>query len=320
MSRYTRRDFLRAGAALAAGLGLGAGRTRVLADGLEALLHGSVKVLWLQGMSCSGCSVSLLDADQPGPLEIVTDILSLVYHPNLSAAQGAVAMELIDQLTSAGQFVLVFEGAISSKLPESCTIGGRSLAELLPPVIRASQAVIAAGTCASFGGIPAAEGNPTAAVGLKPFMESQGLAVADRLINLPGCPVHWEALLSTVACLAAGKPLALDPVLLTPELAYKHSVHDDCPRFHYWEKRVFAEKFGDEGCLFNLGCLGPLSHANCSRHQWNGGVNWCIRAGAPCTACSSADFARRRDFPFYRKSEPSRTIARDEIAAQGARS
>ena len=41
---------------------------------------------------------------------------------------------------------------------------------------------------------------------------------------------------------------------------YEHSVHDECPRFHYWEKEVFAKQFGDDGCLFKLGCLGPLSH------------------------------------------------------------
>jgi hydrogenase small subunit len=86
-------------------------------------------------------------------------------------------------------------------------------------------------------------------------------------------------------------------------MCYAHSVHDNCPRFHHGEKQVFAERFGDDGCLFKLGCLGPHSHTNCPQRQWNGGVNWCIRAGAPCIACTSEDFARHKSFAFYRKNE-----------------
>jgi hydrogenase small subunit len=115
-------------------------------------------------------------------------------------------------------------------------------------------------------------------------------------------------MVGTIAYLVARGVPKLDPKLLTPNMFYAHSVHDECPKFHYWEKREFAEKFGDEGCLFKLGCLGPLSHTTCPRRQWNGGVNWCIRAGAPCTACSSEDFAKRRDFPFYRKGETQHSV------------
>ena len=99
-----------------------------------------------------------------------------------------------------------------------------------------------------------------------------------RLVNCPGCPVHPSCLVATLAYVAAGEYPPVIPNLLTPKLFYGQSVHDECPRFHFWEKHVFAEKFGDDGCLFKLGCLGPLSHTTCPRHQWNGGVNWCVRA------------------------------------------
>ena len=116
--------------------------------------------------------------------------------------------------------------------------------------------------------------------------------------------------------IAKGYP-KVNPVWLTPDMFCKHSVHDECPRFHYWEKREFAEKFGDEGCLFQLGCLGPLSHTDCPRVQWNNGVNWCIRAGAPCMACTSQDFARKKDFPFYRKGEACHAVAYVEADRKG---
>ncbi len=317
VQRFGRRDLLQVGAALAANFGLGRRYARVMAAGLDRLLSERPPVLWLQGLSCSGCSVSFLNTHEPGPLEVLTEIISLVYHSTVSATQGRQANEVIDRTIQAGDYLLVMEGAIPT-MPEACRIGGRPLTGLLPEAVRRARAVIAVGTCASFGGIPAAEGNPTSAMGMKAFMESARLPTGQRLVNCPGCPVHPASFVGTLATvLARGYP-KVDPVLLTPAAFYGHSVHDECPKFHYWEKHEFAGKFGDEGCLFKLGCLGPLSHTDCPRRQWNGGVNWCIRAGAPCVACTSPDFARRRDFPFYRKGEEVHAVAYKEEDRQGA--
>ena len=122
---------------------------------------------------------------------------------------------------------------------------------------------MAVGTCAAFGGIPAAEGNQTGAVGLKEFMEQKGITFQNRLLNCPSCPVHPESVWGTLAYVVAKGYPEVNPKLLTPNMFYAHSVHDKCPRFHYWEKEHFAKHFGEEGCLFKLGCLGPLSHTNC---------------------------------------------------------
>ncbi len=313
MQRYTRRDFMQMGSALAAGLGLTAGNQNIIAQGLEKLTSGKTKVLWLQGMSCTGCSVSFLNSEDPGPLEILTQIISLSYHPNLSAAQGELAGQTIDKVVEDEDFLLVFEGSVPMDMPEACVIGTRPLVELLPAVLKKAKAIVAAGTCASFGGIPAAEGNPTGAASLLDFMRREHIKVDNRLVHCPGCPSHPQSLLGTIAYLAAKGYPHVDPELFTPMMFFSHSVHDDCPKFHNWEKRHFAEHFGEDGCLFKLGCLGPLSRTSCPQRQWNGGANWCIRAGAPCTACTSPDFGRRRDFPFYRKGEEVHAVAyRDE--------
>ncbi|MEI8376376.1 MAG: hydrogenase small subunit [Planctomycetota bacterium] len=309
MSHITRRQFLRVGASLAAGLGLSSAHGELLAKGLEKISSRQEKVLWLQGMSCSGCSVSLLNCEAPGPLEVLTEIISLVYHQTISAAQGADVERLIQQLVEKGDFYLVLEGAVPMAMPEACIIAGKPLVKLLPPVLKAAKGIIAAGTCAAFGGVPAAEGNSTAAAGLKEFMQREGIPYKNRLVHCTGCPVHPQALVGTLAYLVAKGYPKVHPELLTPQMFFATSVHDDCPRYHHWEKRAFAKKFGDEGCLFQLGCLGPLSHANCSRSQWNSGVNWCVRAGAPCNACTSEHFAKRRDFPFYRKGEEVHAVA-----------
>lgn len=320
MIKYSRRDVLRVGAYLAAGMGLGCDQRDAICAGLEKIADRNEQVVWLHGMSCSGCSVSFLNAEEPDPLEILTDMLSLVYHPTISAAQGVVAMDVVNQAVESKDYYLVVEGSIPLGMPEACVVGGRPLSETLEKAARNAKAIVAAGTCASFGGIPAAEGNETGAVGVRQFMEHCQIPIEERLINCPGCPVHPQTLLGTVAYVIGKGLPQLDPELLTPTMYCDHSVHDECPKFHYWEKRKFAKRFGDEGCLFELGCLGPLSMASCSRRRWNGGVNWCIGAGAPCTACSSNEFAQRRDFPFYRKGEGIHEVANKDTDRGGAAS
>lgn len=320
MAQYSRRDFLRMGTVLAAGLGLGRSAAPVLANGLQRIFGRQKRILWLQGLSCSGCSVSFLNSENPSPLDVLTQMISLVFHSTVSATQGAQAMETIKKAAQEGGYYLIFEGAVNTRMPEACVVGGQPLSSLLPEILRKADLVIAAGSCAAFGGIPAGEGNSTGAVGLKEFMQANNIPFEKRLINCPGCPCHPQSLTATLAYAAAKGYPAVHPELLTPDMMYKHSVHDDCPRFHYWQKNIFAEKFGDAGCLFKLGCLGPLSHTDCPRRQWNGGVNWCIRAGAPCTACTSPEFARRRAFPFYRKGEAYHAVAYQEQDRKGDKS
>ncbi len=312
MSQYSRREVLKLGALLAAGFGLDSTYSAVFADGLEKLSTGEAKVLWLQGMSCSGCSVSLLNSTEPGVAEVITSMISLVYHPTISAAQGTEAMRVIEQMVAGNDFILVLEGAVPAGMPDACTMGGRTLEAILVPALHNAKTIVAAGTCAAFGGIPAAEGNQTGAVGLKTFMEQKGISHQNRLLNCPSCPVHPESIWGTLAYVVSKGYPQVNANLLTPDMFYAHSVHDNCPHFHYWEKEIFAEHFGDEGCLFKLGCLGPLSHTNCPKRQWNGGVNWCIRAAAPCIGCTSESFARKRDFPFYRKGEASHPVGYSE--------
>lgn len=320
MPGYSRRDFLRISAAVTAGLGIGQSQVAVLAKGLEKIYKQQTRVLWLQGMSCSGCSVSFLNSEHPGPLELLTEVISLVLHQTVSAVQGDEVLRIVDKLVSEGNYVLILEGSLPLDMPEACVIGGKPLTTILPPVLRKAQAIVAAGTCAAFGGIPAAEGKVTGAASVKEFMQSKGIPTAKRLVNCPGCPVHPQALVATLGSIVGAGYPAVNPDLLTPDLCYKHSVHDECPRFHYWENNEFAERFGDEGCLFKLGCLGPVSHTACPRRQWNGGVNWCIRAGAPCIGCTSDAFAKKRTFAFYRKGEQYHEVAYGENERKGTSS
>lgn len=303
-SSMSRRTFMKSAAAFAAAFGLPSGAVTAIAGGLERLAAGNTRVIWLQGQSCSGCSVSFLNSDSPDALEVVTEMISLVYHQTISAAQGDLVMDIIEKARDKTKYVLVMEGSIPEAMPEACTMSGKPLAAILPGLIRNASCVMAIGSCATYGGIPAAEGNPTGAVSMMEFMKKRGIETKGKLVNCPSCPVHPQSIVGTIAYVAGRGYPPVHPRLLTPNMFYSASTHDHCPRYHYYDRRIFSKDFGDpEGCLFKLGCLGMLSFTECPRRQWNGGINWCIRAAAPCIGCSHEHFAKRKSFPFYRMGE-----------------
>jgi hydrogenase small subunit len=85
-----------------------------------------------------------------------------------------------------------------------------------------------------------------------------------------------------------------------PKAFFGRLVHDNCPRRGYFDGGRFARHTGDEGCLYEIGCKGPHSYADCPTRQWNNGVNWCIGAGAQCIGCVEPDF-HDRFAPLFQK-------------------
>jgi hydrogenase small subunit len=299
MKELTRRSFLQLNARLAAVMGLGAHAIPALAEAVGKIVSGTAPLLWLQGQSCSGCSVSLLNSDPLTPARLITQYISLAFHQTLSAATGEVAVTAVNTMIEKGGYLLAIEGAIPAGMPSACEFGGEPFARQVARAARNAKAVVAVGTCAGYGGIPAAAGNVTGAVGLPEFLQREG--VATPLIVVPGCPAHPDWIVGTLAhVLKFGVP-ELDEER-RPKAFFSRLVHDQCPRFADYERERFAATFGEAGCLFKLGCAGPLTKADCSVRQWNSGTNFCIKAGAPCVGCASREFATRLDNPIYVKN------------------
>jgi hydrogenase small subunit len=298
MNSLSRRSFIELSTKLCALMGLGAGAIPRVAEAVEELASGNAPVLWLQGQSCSGCSVSLLDADAIAPAQLITRYINLSFHQTLSATTGTQAVETVNKIIAAGGYILVVEGAVPAAMPRACAFGGEPFGEQLIRAAKAAKAVVAVGSCASFGGIPGAENNPTGAISAVQHLKNQG--VSTPAILIPGCPCHPDWLLGTLThVLKVGIP-PLD-ALGRPKAFFSRLMHDQCARFPDYEREKFAKTFGDEGCLFKLGCLGPITHTDCALRQWNGGVNSCIRAGAPCTGCGGEQFAAKANLPFITK-------------------
>ncbi len=300
MPSCTRRDFFKISAKLAACMSLGAAAVPEISQALSQLASGNAPVVWLQGQSCSGCSVSLLNSDHPAPAELLTGYISLQFHGTLSTATGRLSMKVLNDSIAQGGYFLVVEGSVPSLMPTACMVGGESLNRQIERAAKAADAVIAVGACAAHGGIPAAQNNPTGAVSVPHYLKEKG--IAKPVISIPGCPVHPDWLVGTlVHVLKFGIP-QLDP-LGRPAMFFDTLLHDQCPRFADYEREKFASTYGEPGCLFKLGCVGPNTRADCSTRLWNSGTNFCINAGAPCIGCTSEAFARDASFAFYRNSE-----------------
>jgi len=279
------------------------------------MVSGEVELVWLQGGGCSGCTVSLLNSAFPSVRNLLVDQLlpgvhlSLRFHPTIMAAQGEGAFEVLDGLPE-GEFVLALEGAIARQ-EAFCTVGRRDGEEIsvLSEFVRLAakaRAVLAVGTCSSFGGLPAGVPNPGSYCSAEQVMASHGIETP--LLNVPGCPPHPDWITTTlVEYLMHGADASAIPVdeLRRPLSIYGQLIHENCPRRAYFDEGKFAEKPGDEGCLHKVGCKGPITYADCPLREWNGQVNWCIKAGAPCQGCTQPEFIELTT-PIYAELEEDR--------------
>ncbi len=253
-------------------------------------------VIWLHFQDCTGCTETLLRTSKPDVAELILHLISLDYHETLMAAAGHQAEKsLRDAITeNAGKYVLVVEGSIPRKdRGIYMKLAGRPALEVLEEVGKNAAAVIAIGSCASWGGIPSADPNPTDAVGVDEVLKGKAI------VNIPGCPPNPYNLLGTVLQFAtAGTLPALDE-LKRPKFAYDRVIHDHCPRRPHFDAGRFAAAFGDGGhrqgwCLYKLGCKGPATHAGCSTRHFNEIPDvWPIGIGAPCFGCTEKTLAFR---------------------------
>jgi len=276
-----------------------------------------IPVVWLQGAACTGCVVTLLNSFSPSIHTVLLRKLTPGKHVNLRflltamAGQGHQVIDVLEDTAKhkKGGYVLVMEGSIQLTHPLFATMGEEggcevAISDRAAELARSAMVVVAMGTCSSFGGIPAGEPNPTGAVSIAELLAREGIGTP--VINIPGCPPHPDWL---VGSLAAVMRYGLGAVAVDdigrPTLFYGKLVHEACPRRADFDAGKFARSFGAPGCLYELGCKGPVTYADCPKRMWNSGTNWCIGAGSPCHGCVEPDFPDRLS-PLYRKIDQQR--------------
>ncbi len=284
----SRRGFLQFCAMTAATMALPITMVSRIAAALENQARPAT--IWLNFQDCTGCTESMMRADAPSLERLLFDLISLDYHHTLQAATGESAELARTQamVANEGNYLLIVEGSIP--MDHYATLAGRSGKDLLLEVAEGAQAIIAIGTCASYGGIARAYPNPTGAKSVREWLTND-----KPLINIPGCPPLPVAITGVIVhFLTFGEWPLLDN-LQRPLAFFGRTVHDRCSRRAFYEKGLFASRFDDQGakkgwCLYQLGCKGPFTYNACATTKWNDGVSFPMEAGHGCLGCSQPHF------------------------------
>jgi len=297
----TRREFLRFCGSMAALLAMPGTAASMIAANLEQAPRPVL--VWLEFQDCAGNTESFLRASHPTVADLILDSISLNYHETLMAAAGHQAEDALAKTLSDyhGKYIALVEGSIPTGAGGAyCTIGGRSALQIAREVCGGAAATIAVGTCATFGGLPAAHPNPTGALAV-----GDAVPGVKNLVNMSACPMNAENITALLVYYMTMKQWPPLDQYRRPLFAYGKFIHDNCERRANFDAGEYVEAWGDEAhrhgaCLYKMGCKGPATSQNCPEVRWNGGVNWPIGCGHPCIGCAEPNFWDAMT-PFYRR-------------------
>jgi hydrogenase small subunit len=273
-----------------------------------------VHVLWItQGLGCDGDTVSITAATQPSLEDVLLGAIPglpkvHLHHPVLAFSLGGDDFLSVFRAAARGElepYVLVVEGSIPNEKikgegywaafgngPDGQPIPTCQWIDELAP---GATAVVAIGTCATYGGIHAMSGNPTGAMGLTDYL---GVGFRSKagipVVNVPGCPVQpdnfMETLLYLLYQLAGLSPMIPLDEAGRPTWLFGATLHEGCDRGGYYEQADFAEEYGSPKCIVKLGCWGPVVQCNVGKRGWMNGMGGCPNVGGICIGCTMPGF------------------------------
>ncbi len=235
-------------------------------------------IIWLQGQS-SGIHRSGIFS-LPGFNEFIDkhfDVIS-VDVPEIES----VAIDFSDE---SRKHLLILDGYFSNDPDDPIN-------NLLKDLIVISRAVILLGNEAAY-----SSNKPDGFLNL----ESELLHLVETLyIKLPGHPVPARHLLGVLNHLIFYESLPEFDEYKRPSMFYSKKICDRCEYRGDFENGHFVRHYGHrEGCLYLLGCKGPITKNSCPVEKWNGTSSWCVGVGSPCTGCSEPDFPNHHGLGIY---------------------
>lgn len=298
-----------------------------------------VHVLWIsEGMSCDGDTVSVTAAMQPAIEDVVMGLIPglpkvHLHNKVLAYETGEAFLEAFRKADRGelGPFILVIEGSIPNEKingdgfwsafgNDLATGQPRTLNSWLDSLAPKAWAVLAIGTCATYGGIHAMAGNPTGCMGLADYLgwdfrSAGGLPI----VNVPGCPVQPDNFMETLTWLlfqAAGKnpTIPLDE-MLRPTWLFGKTVHEGCDRAGYYEQADFAQEYNTPKCQVKIGCWGPVVNCNVTKRGWMNGIGGCPNVGGVCIGCTMPGFPDK--FMPFMDEPPGASLSSKLIGAYG---
>jgi hydrogenase small subunit len=282
---------------------------------------GGLPVVWINGQACTGCTVSLANSVYYQTLQELTlygepsQTIDLRYNETLMAAMSNEATTL--GAVTNGTFVLAIEGAIPTgpAAPndgfycETGAFGGVTDAFKDTVTFLSTNtncaAVLCMGTCAAYGGIPAAAGNVTGSKGFLDYIQStetrdSWITIRGKTVNIPGCPPNPNWMVGTIAYvlsrLTEGVKIPSLDALRRPRIYFGERQCNYCDRFDNskgdeaqtgfvgvnptltYNRLTVNEpdRIGDKDqnlpggwCLKMAGCKGSRTKGDCSWRKWH---------------------------------------------------
>jgi len=318
--------------------------------GVETAPITEIHVFWLAGMSCDGCSIAVTGATSPSVESLLAGSIpgmprAVLHHPVLSVAAGHDFIRPFRHAvegTLGAPYVVVLEGsvpddqALEEGFYSGFGVGADTPANVDRPrddeqalrvtdwlrwLAPGAAACMAIGTCATWGGVPAAAGNITGSMGLMDYLgKDYRSALGVPVVNIPGCsPVgdnFTEVVAAILLFLQGTGPLPEFDELGRPAWQFGETVHRHCVRAGYYEEGVFAHSYGDQECLVHLGCWGPVVQCNITERGAINHMGGCMVAGGPCIGCTMPGFPDKFA-PFY-KTPPGSALSSAMAHSYGA--
>ncbi|MGA7409783.1 MAG: hydrogenase expression protein HypE [Bryobacteraceae bacterium] len=296
-------------------------------------------ILWITaGLGCDGESIAMTAATQPSIEDVLFGALPGIprvrlHNPVLALANGDDFLQPFHQAAKGdlAPFLLVVEGSIPDETNKAegywATLGtdqttGQPIltCDWIDRLAAKAWAVVAVGTCATYGGIHAMQGNPTGAMGLLDYLGWDWKSNADvPIVCVPGCPAQPDNIMETLLYLlyqAAGRAPAipLDDAL-RPTWLFGQTVHEGCDRGGYYEQAEFAEEYGSRLCIVKLGCWGPVVQCNVGKRGWMAGIGGCPNIGGICIGCTMPGFPDK--FMPFMNQPPGSLLSSNAVSTYG---
>jgi hydrogenase small subunit len=298
-----------------------------------------IDVLWITGgLGCDGESIAMTAATQPSIEDIVRGGLPWIpkvnlHNPVLAFANGDEFLRPFHEASTGrgAPFILVMEGSIPNEKNKSegywTSFGtdrqtGQPITacDWIDRLAPHAWAIIAAGTCATYGGIHAMEGNPTGCMGLADYLGWDWKSRAGiPIVCVPGCPVQPDNFTETLLYLlrqAAGRaPMIPLDEALRPTWLFGQTLHEGCDRGGYYEQGEFADEYGSRLCIVKLGCWGPVVQCNVGKRGWMHGIGGCPNVGGICIGCTMPGFPDK--FMPFMNQPPGSLLSSSAVMTYG---
>ena len=297
-----------------------------------------IDILWLTaGLGCDGETIALTNATQPSLEDILSGSIPNIpkvnfHNPLLAFETGDDFMKVFHKAANGEikDFILVVEGSIPDENNKTegywATFGVDenlipiTTCEWIDKLVSKAWAVVAMGTCSSYGGVHAMPNNPTGAMGLPDYLGWDWRSKNDiPIVCVSGCPTLPDNITQTLLYLLqqfnGNVPMIELDDSLRPDWLYNATLHEGCDRGGYYEQAQFAENYGEKECIVKLGCWGPVVNCNVGKRGWTNGVGGCANVGGVCIGCTMPAFPEK--FMSFLDQPPGSLLSSQAISTYG---